>query len=613
MIQESSPQDQSKSSLNIYPFGYVSDGDEDNDHDDEGVQFREQLLLSESTPLLSVPPSTRTPSHSIDAHHGLYETTRQAEHTVVSLINPGDEHAFDSVSTERRSRFSWLPVLLLPGRFAVGVLSFLAGTGLSKRAGFTRGGSLLGGCVTIVVGQVLVSAGLRRARRRDEEEDQRAAKAHTDHMAWLDAIQAVGKIVETFSDGLRAPNSAKHVFLDTSLLRILHDSCSENYMLTAPKKAPSQTDALVLGRYYCDYALSTYGFVLLKLLGVMDPSFNFMMHGTRGVDVARYILRLRPDQILVSKLDGEGIRAPRHFVAIDDTQKSIVVAIRGTNSISDVITDLLCDNEPFAGGYAHGGMKRAAESLYTAILPTLRSALAKYPTHVIAVTGHSLGAGVAILLTKVLLMHGFTGVKCYAIAPCPVFGPMYKVDSDWSDALECFVHHHDLVAKLCLASARNLALEMERIDQLQLTVDEKKQIIESRRTERLEKMLRRHQRVLRDPRERQVEQLFIPTHRGVHWLMRDADKEIAENCASAQEEEYVGQAYIPETPYKSFIVQPRLFKRILITPGCVSAHFPSSYTKAFASLDLPPRDIRPPLSPQALSVNPVFRYNNELG
>lgn len=566
---------------------------------------------SEATSLLFV-SSTPGPSSQTAVAGSSDPVCPNPDHVVLSMGDPDNDAPHERVESERRGRFSWLAVLMLPGRIAVGALSFFAGAGLSKRAGFPRVATLFSGCISVVVGQVLVSAALRAARRRSEEEDMRAAAAHSDQMAWLDAIQAVGKIVDTFSDGLRGPHAMKHIFLDTSLLRLLHDSCSASNLQVATKKPPSPTDALVLGRYYLDYALSTYGYMLLKLLGVMDPSYNFMVEGTRGVDVAQYLLRLRPDQILVSKLDGEGIRAPRHFVAVDEVQKSIVVAIRGTNSISDIITDLLCDNEPFAGGYAHGGMKEAAESLYTAILPTLRSALQDHPSYSIALTGHSLGAGVAILLTKVLLMNGFTDIKCYAIAPCPVFGPMDRVDSDWSDALECFVHAHDLVAKLCLATARNLALEIERIDALQLTVPEKKEIIDSQNTGQLERMLRRHQRVSRDPREKHVEQLYIPTHQGIHWLMPNAKGDPAIRETQAGPREYVGPAYLPSGSYSSYVVRPRLFERMLVTPGCVSAHFPSSYTVAFASLDLPPREVRAPRS-SAHDFSKTLWYSNELG
>lgn len=571
-------------------------------------------VATESTNLLFIPAPSVVRAESV-----LSPTfTRQLDCTGEYVSLPVEDNEEEYVCqtgepVERRSRASWLGILMLPGRVAVGALSFLAGTGLTKQSGLPRTAVLLSGCVSVLVGQMLVSAVIRHAQRRREEEGVRAEQAREERMAWLDAIQAVGKIVETFSDGLRAPHAMRHVFLDTSLIRMLHDKKSSDNVRMAGSKTCSPTDALVLGRYYVDYALATYGFMLLKVLGIMDPTYNVMSEGTRGVDVATYMLRLRRDQMLVSMLDGEGINVPRHFVALDDFQKSVVVAIRGTNSISDIITDLLCGNEPFAGGYAHRGMKEAAESLFNSILPTLRSALAKHPAYTVAVTGHSLGAGVAILLTKVLLMNGFTDVKCYAVAPCPVFGPMDRVDSDWSDALECFVHGDDLVGKLCLSSARNLALEIEHIDELGLSVAEKKEIINTQNTRRLEALLRRERRISRDPREDHVEQLYIPTHHGIHWLLPH-EEVVTSVKASMREQlvdEHVGRAYIPSKKYNSFVVRPRFFERMLITPGCVNAHFPSSYTSAFAGLDLPARVMRPPPRP-----NPNFNnlwYASELG
>lgn len=511
----------------------------------------------------------------------------------------------------------WWAVLLLPGRIAVGAFSYLAGAGLSKRVGLRGGAALIGGCLSVAVGQAAISAALRRSRKRKEAEDVVLETAGSvEQMAWLDAIQAVGKIVDTFSDGLRGPGGAKHLFLDTSLVRMLHENVHSDHLRAGEGRPSSPTDALVMGRYYLDYALSTYGFLLLKLLGVMDPSYNAFVEGIRSVDVARYMLRLEKEHIVVSVLDGEGIKVPRHFVAIDMEMKSIVVAIRGTNSISDIITDLLCDNAPFAGGYAHGGMKEAAESLYTAIFPTLRKLVAQYPLFTVVLTGHSLGAGVAILLTKVLLMNGFTDIKCYAIAPCPVFGPMHRVDSDWSDALECFVHADDLVSKLCLASARNLAMELECIDCLNLPAKRKRQMIRSRDTTELARMLRHERRTSRDPRKKQVGQLYIPSHSGLHWLVPEKlvdGKPTARNPTHMAEIdlEYSGTAYVSVGAYNSYVVRPRIFEHLLITRGCINAHFPSSYTGAFASLGLPPQKRRPP-TPSTPSFRRIW-YASELG
>lgn len=533
-----------------------------------------------------------------------------ADHVILDVADLSD-HSEDSRNPP------WWTVLFLPGRIAVGALSYFAGASLSRRVGFHGGAAIVGGCLSVVLGQAVVSTALRRSRSlRQAQEVVLESVGDAKQMAWLDAIQAVGKIVGTFSDGLRGPGGAKHLFLDTTLVRMLHESLYNDELRAVKRRPSSPTDALILGRYYLDYALSTYGFLLLKLMGVMDPSYNAFVEGTRGVDVARYMLRLDKEHIIVSVLDGEGIKVPRHFVAIDKEMKSIVVAIRGTNSISDIITDLLCDNAPFAGGYAHGGMKEAAEALYTAILPTLKKLLTQYPIYSIVLTGHSLGAGVAILLTKVLLMNGFTDVKCYAIAPCPVFGPMHSVDSDWSDALECFVHADDLVSKLCLASARDIAMELERIDFLNLPASRKKEMIRSHNMTELGRMLRREQRTSRDPRKKQVGQLYIPSHSGVHWLVPEKvveGEKTTRDLTSIVEidHEHVGTAYVPVGAYCSYVVRPRLFERLLITQGCINAHFPSSYTGAFASLDLPPPKRRLP-TPS----NPTFRqlwYASELG
>merc|ERR1712185_132038 len=48
----------------------------------------------------------------------------------------------------------------------------------------------------------------------------------------------------------------------------------------------------------------------------------------------------------------------RHFVAIDHDGRAVVLALRGTASISDVLHDAVAFAEPFCGGLAHAGMAR---------------------------------------------------------------------------------------------------------------------------------------------------------------------------------------------------------------------------------------------------------------
>ena len=426
-------------------------------------------------------------------------------------------------------------------------------------------------------------------------------------MQWLDAIQAVGKIVTKFSSGLSAPGARElnTVFLDTSLLRMLHHSSAFDNLQLAHTRPTSDIHTLIRARHYLDFAMATYGFFLLSISGLLHPHYNMLVHGAGSLDVAMQFLGLREGHILTANLDGEAIHVPRHFVALDEAHGAIVVAIRGTNSISDIITDLLCGNEPFAGGYAHGGMKTAAEALWLSLQPTLEHAMKQYRDYSIVVTGHSLGAGVAILLTKILLMNRYSDVKCYAIAPCPVFGPMNRVDEEWSDALECFVNADDLVARLCLSSARKLALEMERVTKLALTPNQRKTIVNENDTATLQSMMTETQSRSFDPRETEVEHLYIPSLKGVHWLI-DEDETI-----EYDRNVVIAAGYRASKRYSSVVMRPRYFERILVTEPCVSAHFLQSYTLAFAGLRLPERDLPP--APAAMRNHTTPWYANELG
>lgn len=578
-----------------------------------------ERMSSERDPLL--PSSHSSPSSSMlfftstsslpDITSSISATNSQLLHNnstnrqYVSLdvgqldININSSTEDTSKSTRKRGRMPWLSVLLLPGRIAIGALTYIAGAGLARRSGLSGPLVITTGCASAILSQVLIMTIIRRNRKRTEDEDMLAQRAIAERMAWFDAIQAVGKIVDKFSNDFPTP-AIQSVFVDASMLRMLHRSTAEDFLSTARSKQISQADVLENGRHYLKYSIATYGFLLLSLLGLLDESYNVFVEGSRGADVARYMLRLKEDDIIVSLLDGEGINVPRHFMAVDHTRKAIVVAIRGTNSISDIITDLICENAPFAGGYAHSGMKSAAESLYTSLLPTLRAELAKRPTFSLVVTGHSLGAGVAILLTKLLLMNGFAYVKCYAIAPCPIFGPMHKVDLEWSDALECFVHENDLVSKLCLASARKLAVEMEYLHQLPIDLQEKKAIIKDHEVEKLREVFDREKRIRIDPRENEVEQLYIPTHHGIHWLI--PDNEDLSSTENATEK---------EISYGSYLVRPRIFDSILLTSNCIPNHFPQSYMRAFANLPLPPEIQNPPQSSNENFTSAW--YSNELG
>ncbi|XP_077407579.1 diacylglycerol lipase-beta isoform X2 [Vanacampus margaritifer] len=112
------------------------------------------------------------------------------------------------------------------------------------------------------------------------------------------------------------------------------------------------------------------------------------------------------------------------FVALDHKRESILVAVRGTLSLKDVLTDLSaeCENLPIDGVtgacYAHKGISQAASYIYRKLVNDgiLNQAFSIAPEYKLVIAGHSLGAGAAAVLA-ILLRNSFPTLKCYAFSP----------------------------------------------------------------------------------------------------------------------------------------------------------------------------------------------------
>lgn len=112
------------------------------------------------------------------------------------------------------------------------------------------------------------------------------------------------------------------------------------------------------------------------------------------------------------------------YVAVDHRTFSVVIAIRGTLSGHDALTDLAAVTDPISveglpvGWTAHKGMLQAATYLFRQLEKNdiLTQAFTQYPTYHLVVTGHSLGAGAAVLLSM-LLRPRFPKVRCFAFSP----------------------------------------------------------------------------------------------------------------------------------------------------------------------------------------------------
>ena len=115
---------------------------------------------------------------------------------------------------------------------------------------------------------------------------------------------------------------------------------------------------------------------------------------------------------------------PKHAVFVDPARKTIVLAIRGTSSLQDALTDCQCAGAPFLLGMAHEKFAHFAKSIVDRSYSRIVDYATANGTEQVVVTGHSLGAGVASLAGMYLrfrqlrdqALPGQINIKCFPIA-----------------------------------------------------------------------------------------------------------------------------------------------------------------------------------------------------
>uniref|UniRef100_A0A7C9A5V5 Triacylglycerol lipase n=1 Tax=Opuntia streptacantha TaxID=393608 RepID=A0A7C9A5V5_OPUST len=121
--------------------------------------------------------------------------------------------------------------------------------------------------------------------------------------------------------------------------------------------------------------------------------------------------------------------APPYLIYIDHEHHEIVLAVRGLNLVKESDYKLLLDNrlgqQMFDGGYVHHGLLKSALWLLNHESETLKKLWVENGcSYKMVFAGHSLGSGVAALLTVVVVNHrdrvgGIPRslIRCYAVAP----------------------------------------------------------------------------------------------------------------------------------------------------------------------------------------------------
>lgn len=124
-----------------------------------------------------------------------------------------------------------------------------------------------------------------------------------------------------------------------------------------------------------------------------------------------------------------GGRSPPYLIYTDHHNREIVFSIRGLNLRRESDYALLLDNslgmQMFDGGYVHHGLLKSAIWLLKQESETLAEIWKRCgEEYKMVFAGHSLGSGVAALMSVVVANHGHwvggiprSKVRCYAVAP----------------------------------------------------------------------------------------------------------------------------------------------------------------------------------------------------
>lgn len=220
---------------------------------------------------------------------------------------------------------------------------------------------------------------------------------------------------------------------------------------------------------------------------------------------------------------------PSHFIAVKKDQSywsnylEVTLVVRGTKTITDVITDLLCEASPYRGGYAHDGILESGQYLvkkHHNLLKKLCNLAGKKKVK-LTLVGHSLGAGAASIAGIEFNDNDMYEVEVFGFG-CPAL-----LSKDLSEKTKRFittiVADDDCIPRMSTATMVNSVLDIGSFDWI-------------------------------DYARRDVEDTVDQVKSSLPWLLTDGNKR---NIMSIVDELLPSRSSVPERSDK--VMQPVLF------------------------------------------------------
>ncbi|CAD6255885.1 unnamed protein product [Miscanthus lutarioriparius] len=176
--------------------------------------------------------------------------------------------------------------------------------------------------------------------------------------------------------------------------------------------------------------------------------------------------------ILIRKSKSQFMK-PAFTVVRDESTKSFLLFIRGATSTKDRLTAATAAEVPFhhsvllqdgrrsnlVSGHVHCGMVAAARWIADQAIPCLSKAVEQFPNYRVKIIGHSMGAGIAAILTYMLREDNkLSSASCIAFGPAACM--TWDLAESGKDFVTSVVNKNDMVPSFGKASAANLRTEV---------------------------------------------------------------------------------------------------------------------------------------------------------
>ncbi|KAI7903957.1 uncharacterized protein BX663DRAFT_505867 [Cokeromyces recurvatus] len=289
-------------------------------------------------------------------------------------------------------------------------------------------------------------------------EDNRNNKKTIDHRNWdgpaeiSQVIKSIGKLLASFGQGFELTHM--QVITGFTVLEKFYADLPRNRTWDLVENL-SEID---MGARFWKFSIASYGWKGLNFIGKGNGIFSdAIREHSDARSIIEYLAIPKEDLLAYEFRSAEAFR-PSYFIARDRFTNSIVLSIRGTMSVMDTLTDLVCEYEPWKGGFIHSGMKNSAIWFLRHVAPQLIAYTNEHSTTGLIIVGHSLGGATAAILTIMLMDYidefrkGKDEFKLQCFGYAPACGLSLDLAEKYKDIIQSYIFADDIVSKLSYGS-----------------------------------------------------------------------------------------------------------------------------------------------------------------